>query len=51
VRTWLAIAERGDLVTLKKMAADEPRLIDALGQGPCWTGKARALHFAAYGGT
>ena len=51
MRTWLAIAERGDLVTLKKMAADEPRLIDALGQGPCWTGKARALHFAAYGGT
>ena len=50
VRTWLATAERGDLVALKKMAADEPRLIDALGQGPYWTGKTRALHFAAYRG-
>ncbi len=50
VRTWLATAERGDLATLKTMAAGEPRLIDALGQGPYWTGKARAIHFAAYRG-
>src|SRR5689334_24252980 len=50
VRAWLATAERGDLATLRKLAAAEPGLIDAPGQGPYWTGNARAIHFAAYRG-
>jgi ankyrin repeat protein len=49
-REWLVIAERGDLRRLKKMYAATPALLDALGTGPYWTGKARALHFATYRG-
>jgi len=50
VREWLAAAERGDLPALERMQTAEPRLVDALGQGPYWTGKARAIHFAAHRG-
>jgi len=32
------------------MYADDPALIDAPGQGPYWTGHARALHYVAYRG-
>jgi ankyrin repeat protein len=46
VREWLAAAERGDLPALERLHASEPRLVDALGQGPYWVGNARALHYA-----
>ncbi|HET7217888.1 MAG TPA: ankyrin repeat domain-containing protein [Vicinamibacterales bacterium] len=46
VRDWLFAAERGDLAALERMYATEPRLLDALGQGPYWVGEARALHYA-----
>jgi ankyrin repeat protein len=47
---WLAAAERGDLRMLKRMYAATPALLDALGKGPYWTGRARALHYVAYRG-
>lgn len=47
VREWLVAAERGDLATMERQLAAEPRLVDALGAGPYWDGDARALHFAA----
>jgi ankyrin repeat protein len=50
VHSWLAAAERGDLAALKKMLAAEPRLLDASGRGPYWTGNARAMHYVAYRG-
>jgi ankyrin repeat protein len=50
VHNWLSTAERGDLPALKEMVASEPRLLDASGQGPYWTGHARALHFASHRG-
>jgi ankyrin repeat protein len=50
VREWLAAAERGDLSSLKRHLANEPRLVDALGRGPYWEGDCRALHYAAYRG-
>src|SRR6266516_6260346 len=50
VREWLAAAERGDLSSLKRHLAAEPRLVDALGRGPYWEGDCRALHYAAYRG-
>ena len=50
ITAWLAAAERGDLQTLKQMYAAEPALLDAAGQGPYWTGGARALHFATFRG-
>src|SRR5262245_22605088 len=48
VTEWLATAERGDLRAMERMAAAEPRLIDAAGRGPYWTGHARALHYVAH---
>jgi ankyrin repeat protein len=50
IRAWLVAAERGDLPALKRMYAVEPALVDASGQGPYWTGRARAIHFAAFRG-
>jgi ankyrin repeat protein len=50
VHSWLAAAERGDLGALRKMLEAEPRLLDASGRGPYWTGNARAMHYAAYRG-
>src|SRR6266540_6691339 len=46
VKEWLFAAERGDLPSLTRQFAAEPRLVDALGPGPYWEGDARALHFA-----
>jgi ankyrin repeat protein len=46
IHEWLAVAERGDLTALKQFLAKEPRLLDALGQGPYWEGNFRALHYA-----
>jgi ankyrin repeat protein len=46
VHEWLALAERGNLPALKRLLASEPRLLDALGQGPYWEGNFRALHYA-----
>jgi ankyrin repeat protein len=46
VKEWLFAAERGDLPSLTRQLAAEPRLVDALGPGPYWEGDARALHFA-----
>ncbi len=34
VRDWLFAAERGDLVTLKRLLTARPGLVDTLGQGP-----------------
>src|SRR5262245_38581632 len=46
IREWLAVAERGNLPALKRLLVREPRLLDALGQGPYWEGNFRALHYA-----
>ena len=46
VHEWLGLAERGNLPALKRLLASEPRLLDALGQGPYWEGNFRALHYA-----
>jgi ankyrin repeat protein len=46
IHEWLVAAERGDLPGLKRLLAQEPRLLDALGQGPYWEGNFRALHYA-----
>jgi ankyrin repeat protein len=46
VSEWLAAAERGNLTTLKRLLAAEPRLLDAQGTGPYWEGNFRAIHYA-----
>ncbi|MGH9347570.1 MAG: ankyrin repeat domain-containing protein [Vicinamibacterales bacterium] len=48
VREWLVAAEAGDLSTVKRLLAAEPRLLDASGQGPYWKGNVRALHYAVH---
>lgn len=50
VKHWLGTAERGDFRGLKRMLAKEPRLLDALGHGPYWDGRARAMHYACNSG-
>jgi ankyrin repeat protein len=50
ITSWLAAAERGDLQALEQMYVSDPPVLDAFGQGPYWTGEARALHFATFRG-
>ena len=45
---WIDAVKGGDLGVLGRLSARDPRLIDALGEAPPWTGQFRAIHYAAF---